>query len=492
MNKDMRDRVSHYLAGTRKATLFDFLTTDLHNIAQEHIQYDDTTHGDIISIYKEVAKACRRKYVLGGSKTKILREIRTKFASMKETTAGKKSDEGDSAHSDTIIIADQVSIGDHCNLSKTVFKRKFSDRDDERPSDGEDEPQDVHVRCKKGAFTVPAAQLAGLTPNKPKIHLSHLHDLNRNAHIATSFAMSFPETTNLLPERLRGAYNEQKEAGRNREALKKYPSVQKHLRLMLRQLDDWNNWDGLAYQFNPMSLDSEEGHFWRTLRYGLIAMHGAIAPLATLDAHNHERTATVDLVVPWLGPLRLLGDVSWRWCEFGMKAKKRDMSASGDASRFADGLALVNGAEIIFLESSGGLLEECVEHTMDDSVKLIEAATYALKEHIRKNKDASFDTVKKRAVFTLHVIRNTLTLGCVGLAPDGARWEVIELRSAELPTCWENAGAALGVAELLATLYQHIKAQKTVQKVISLETNGLNTPIPLHQTVRQRLTWLWT
>ncbi|KAI9089445.1 hypothetical protein DFS34DRAFT_414855 [Phlyctochytrium arcticum] len=503
MIKVLEQRALDYIKSAQKPSLFDFLVNDVPNLVQEHVTFNDVTHGDVVTAYQNAAKRSKRKYLLGEPKKNIFPKISTAFEQLKASKQGA---------SGAVIIADQVQIGNNNTLSQTVLKRKDREEEEEvctgpctacclnlspdlytnvfHPKAANDQiAEDINVKNKRQSFTIPTCKVAGLTPCKPKLALPHLEMLGKNANIATSFAITGSHQ-DALPRRLVEEFQACKEAGRQRQALAKYPAVSAHLRHMLRQLDDWDRWDDLAYQLSPMSLGPEEGHFWRTLRYGLVAMHGVLAPIAASHVDNHERTATVDLVIPWLGPLRLLGTVSWKWCEFGLTAKK--MAKAAEAGRFADGLALerANGAEIIFLESSGGLLRENVEHNMDDNVKLIESACFAMKEFMSKHKDADFYTIKKRAVYTFQLVRNVVTLSRVGLAPDGTHWDVVELRSTVLPTSWDNAGAAMGVAELLATIYQELKVQKEVQRRANDEINGLSTPVPLERTVRHCLNWL--
>lgn len=61
---------------------------------------------------------------------------------------------------------------------------------------------------------------------------------------------------------------------------------------------------------------------------------------------------------------------------------------------FADGVGRQDGFEIVIMESSGPFLTENIEHSVDDTWKLITMTTNSLRNKILKYQDASIETAK--------------------------------------------------------------------------------------------------
>ncbi|KAJ3176457.1 hypothetical protein HDU85_007239, partial [Gaertneriomyces sp. JEL0708] len=233
------------------------------------------------------------------------------------------------------------------------------------------------------------------------------------------------------------------------------------------------------------------------LRYGLISCHEKLAPAAENgDKEAHERTSWVDNVVPWMSPLRITGLVTWRWCEYGYTAKTDSIEPDDAYQKFpckyGDGVGEDPGEreEIIVMESSGNGVQENVEHNMEDFLKLIESATFALKHFMQKRKDASFETMRQRGVMSIQLVKDRITLCKTVLGKDGKNWEMVELRSALLPRSWRRLGNVIKVAELVATMYAELREQRRIRQQVEDEVNGLHEPINSQDTVRFRLNWL--
>ncbi|KAI9099813.1 hypothetical protein DFS34DRAFT_684848 [Phlyctochytrium arcticum] len=445
LTQSVSERATVYCRTTPRANLYEFLQQDLPNLVNTYPTYDSVVHGEVMNIYRQATKECKRRYLLGYITKLLFKSINTAFETLKATPTNIP----DIQININAPNAHQVAIGDNITqVDNGASKRKRQDSDDD--PEEVDSAADVHISIKKKSFTIPSVNLHYATPNKPKMSHDHIHSLSRNIQVATGFSLEHSELIN-IPEALLTEFENNKEAGR---------------------------------------LLEEEGLFWRILRYGLIALHGVLFPLASNNYDDHERTAMVDLVIPWLSPLRLVGRMGWRWCEFSIGSKRRDPN-NDEQGKYADGLALewASGQEVIFLESSGGLLKENVGHNMDDSVKLIESACYALREYLSNHKGASFASVSQQNVFILQVIRDRLTLSRVGVAASGEHWQAVELRSAKVPVSWSGISAAISVAELLATLYQGLQRQQQLHQQIEDEINGLVSPVALEDTAGRRLNW---
>ena len=97
-------------------------------------------------------------------------------------------------------------------------------------------------------------------------------------------------------------------------------------------------------------------------------------------------------------------------------------------------------------------ISENTQHSLDDTLKQIESTSNALKHQINTYKRASYDTIKKRKIYGIQVIQNTITLTETSIM-NPAKWRFVELRSATIPTEWPMRYQMIKVFELIALLY---------------------------------------
>ncbi|KAI9478413.1 MAG: hypothetical protein EXX96DRAFT_570806 [Benjaminiella poitrasii] len=107
--------------------------------------------------------------------------------------------------------------------------------------------------------------------------------------------------------------------------------------------------------------------------------------------------------------------------------------------------------EYFFIESSSGFDKENVNHSLDDTLKLLAECSNALLHIIKHNKKASIDTMSKKRILGVQVIKQTLTLTKVTLSKSG-KWKFIEVRSRRTPTFWELRGFWKSLFEMLTTI----------------------------------------
>ena len=96
-------------------------------------------------------------------------------------------------------------------------------------------------------------------------------------------------------------------------------------------------------------------------------------------------------------------------------------------------------------------MTEDVSHSVGDTIKTIECATASLLNEAMKYKNASIKTFKKLKVFSIHIIKNKMSLSSTSVN-DQYTWNRIDMRSAEIPTDWRSRIYLLKYFELLATL----------------------------------------
>lgn len=89
---------------------------------------------------------------------------------------------------------------------------------------------------------------------------------------------------------------------------------------------------------------------------------------------------------------------------------------------------------------------------MEDTLKQLESTANAMKHEINSYQSASYKTIKRRKIFRIHIIQDTMTLTETSVK-DPQRYRFVEIRSAIIPTVWEKRKQWTKVFELIATLY---------------------------------------
>lgn len=146
------------------------------------------------------------------------------------------------------------------------------------------------------------------------------------------------------------------------------------------------------------------------------------------STNNHERTPFVKYIVPmfkYFGQETNL--IEFSWCEKKLETFRMATLESSDFvtnlcdNRYADALGknTTTENEEFFIESSSGFEKENVNHSLDDTLKLLVECSSALLHVIKHNKKASIDTITKKCTFGVQVIKQTLTLTKVSLLKSG-------------------------------------------------------------------------
>jgi hypothetical protein len=131
---------------------------------------------------------------------------------------------------------------------------------------------------------------------------------------------------------------------------------------------------------------------------------------------------------------------------------------------------------VIFL-----FLGSSTEKQKSYSVKLISECNGALYYILSQFNKCSFETALKRSTYGIQIIKNTATLSRMNLKND-LLWKFVELRSAQVPTSWNDRFDWVKMFELLATLYLGLLEQEKINVQIKKENSGL-TKITTEQTL---------
>ncbi|KAJ3167098.1 hypothetical protein HDU88_002435 [Geranomyces variabilis] len=103
-------------------------------------------------------------------------------------------------------------------------------------------------------------------------------------------------------------------------------------------------------------------------------------------------------------------------------------------------------------------VKDAKAHSEGDTYKLIENSVYALREILAAHKDVSLERMKTMQVLSVQMIKNRATLMTtrVTKGPAGMSWEVVELRSAQLPAYWSQLTKVMLIVEMVAAAYQAV------------------------------------
>ncbi|KAF7729649.1 hypothetical protein EC973_004022 [Apophysomyces ossiformis] len=204
-------------------------------------------------------------------------------------------------------------------------------------------------------------------------------------------------------------------------------------------------------------------------RYALTGFHlTCLTPYSS--AGNHERTCFVNYVIPSMMALSYVtGLVQMKWCETEFSSgklidlEKWDFDLRNIPNRFMDAIGKMpdHDMEVLLVEASSGIEKEDVQHTIEDTLKILDCSTSSLLLTASKYKNCDFELFKKLNIFCLHIIRDKITLLATRVH-DGAQWEHVEVRSAIIPTMWSKRLLWIRVLELYATLMVQLTETKKI------------------------------
>ncbi|KAI8878299.1 hypothetical protein K501DRAFT_297732 [Backusella circina FSU 941] len=210
--------------------------------------------------------------------------------------------------------------------------------------------------------------------------------------------------------------------------------------------------------------------------------------------HNDERSAYCEIFIPMFKAFgNATKKLNYVWCE--KKAKDSDYLwlMSNNFKREKGNIKLLDGVgrlvdkelNYLMIESSGFNNPNTISHTLNDSLKNMKTGSDNLKYSLSNYRKASFKTVKKISVYTCHIIQNKMTLVRYKvLSP--SQWQVVECRSASVPTSFSGIVQYTGVFELFAFLLLDIAEQEAIFHQLELETSGL-VKVPSDETVAHHL-----
>ncbi|KAG1451424.1 hypothetical protein G6F56_008092 [Rhizopus delemar] len=197
---------------------------------------------------------------------------------------------------------------------------------------------------------------------------------------------------------------------------------------------------------------------------------------------KYERTFWIDRVIPIF---QALGDHSqllgFQWCEIPTEEHmeftlnpctwKRNA-----ANKYHDGLGYDddNRNRLIMEGSSRYNDKESIEHSKDDTIKIIHTSIELLDSMIKRHILASFANLCRIKSFSVQCICTTITLSTTSLDPENPGSYIhTEVRFADIPTKYNNRASWASVFELLAYLFFSLREQEMILDTVNNESNGL-------------------
>ncbi|CAO3624206.1 unnamed protein product [Mucor fragilis] len=131
-------------------------------------------------------------------------------------------------------------------------------------------------------------------------------------------------------------------------------------------------------------------------------------------------------------------------------------------------MTIDDSLERILMESSG---EADGDHSVEDTVKLIECASKCLRAEMNACRQASFTTFLARRVLCVHYIGNKLSLLSVGLL-NKHKYFCVSVRSAIIPRTFAQRDYWLPAFELLVKMKELLEEQDALTKKLTKEHTG--------------------
>ncbi|KAI9308375.1 hypothetical protein BJ944DRAFT_254577 [Cunninghamella echinulata] len=139
-------------------------------------------------------------------------------------------------------------------------------------------------------------------------------------------------------------------------------------------------------------------------------------------------------------------------------------------------------SERMIIESSG---ETDNEHTVEDTLKLMEFTSRCLKDEMNQYLPSSWSTFEKRKVFAIQFVSNKITLLATKHTGKN-KWSFIVQRSAIIPRDWDDRFYWVEVIELLMKLRELLIEQEEVTLELKQQKVGLIKVKP-NDTIRYNI-----
>ncbi|OBZ84462.1 hypothetical protein A0J61_07484 [Choanephora cucurbitarum] len=314
------------------------------------------------------------------------------------------------------------------------------------------------------------------SPNKPKIQYVDREQMKDWCEIAMESLIDCDTDIN---EEVVKEYKRCSENQKNLASFNSFPGVSDFLNDVLKA-DKEDFPEALWKHEKRREATGIARTFMNIICYTLTDFHSNCKQI-TRNSSNHERTSFAKYIIPMFKYFSQETNlIEFSWCEKSLETygiatlENNNYVTSYSDRKYADALGknTLTDSEEFFIESSSGFEKENVNHSLDDTLKLLAECSGALLYIIKQNKKAGIDTMTKKSTFGIQVIKKTLTLTKVTLSKTG-KWNVVEVRSSCTPTCWGLRGQWKPLFEMMATIYLELLEQQKLDATILEEVCGL-------------------
>ncbi|KAG1471357.1 hypothetical protein G6F56_002170 [Rhizopus delemar] len=293
------------------------------------------------------------------------------------------------------------------------------------------------------------------SPNQPKLSAMHIENIPNSCFIAIS---NIP--LSLTPPSLREALNRNRADQKCLKGLGNFPNVLKILRQLMGDDVEFENFPQKLWSFQTEAIT------W--------------SPLENKHDFNkiHERNFWAEYVIPLFKHFCIMNEgLIFSWLVINLL-----IEICLQYTNIVNITRRKDGFEVIIMESSGPYSIEHIDHSIEDTWKLITLTTNSLRNEILKYQDASIETAKSLTAFGIQCICDKIALIKTSLFSPTKR-QVVELRSANIPVTWDSRMNLMSVVELLAILQNEYDLQKNSLKKLRRENNFLD-PVDEKESVR--------
>ncbi|ORX55214.1 hypothetical protein DM01DRAFT_306714 [Hesseltinella vesiculosa] len=302
------------------------------------------------------------------------------------------------------------------------------------------------------------------SPNKPKVQRGALEKIKGIFDFATGFDHSKPDM-----EALYTSYRKQQ---RSNDSLRSAGLT----KFITDALENEQDLLPKVWSFSTPSADP-------TMK--LIAQHSLCAfSLAIKDKSvtDHERSSFIRYIVPSIAAVaNVTGATSIQWCETEftsgkvLNIKDYDYEPSKQPKNYMDALGTANvlNFENLLVEMSGSMGKEDIQHTLGDTLKLLDCSTSSLMCLASKVPNASMATLRKISVVTLQVIANKITMFATHIC-HGSKFEVVEVRSCLIPTTWQDRYHNVQFLELMICCAAELTKVSNLLQDLIKESQGVH------------------
>ncbi|ORX55579.1 hypothetical protein DM01DRAFT_1304087 [Hesseltinella vesiculosa] len=341
---------------------------------------------------------------------------------------------------------------------------------------------DTNVQVKRGKKTfdfLPTSLCPSVSTNKSRVHDDDRSVLNAIFVIKID-DKKYPGT----PMEINESYEENMNDQAALKCLKLYPDAMEFLKSALGQnLAELPRW----LWNHGYDTDDKDTNTVNQLTRLILTDFSANCEKPLFPGTTNERTPFAEYVIPvfkyFCATTKL---ITFAWCEKGLGSQNALAICTGNSGnrRLLDGvgIATMDASERALIESSG---EVDSEHTLEDTLKIMECGQIALMAEMNDYRQAAYDTFLERKVIGIQYIRNKLTLVSISILPSG-KWACISERSAIVPRNWVDRFHWLQTMELLVRFKDLLEHQDVVTEKLKKQHTGW-VSVPFESTIRAKL-----